>query len=230
MRMMLIALCSAIALLLFPARHQLSGPIVEPEESSLNPTFRNVGLIAILAVLTDSTLRIVLLISSTVLLFIVVPWLERRPDKQEQIARDSEFPRFLDYLHMCLESGLSISDSLIRIEANLGGRLAIDVNRINELYRLGAPINEAVELVALEHSTWQRLSEIVTRSYHTGASVKESVRVISNYLRATGETQALSRIRALAVKCTLPLGLCFLPAFVFLAIVPVIASLYKSMF
>lgn len=226
----LVLCCVAIALLLFPARHNLTGIPSDREESTFDPRLRNIGLIGILGVLTDSVTRVILVLAATVLLFIVVPWLERRPDKQEKLDRDAQFPQFLDYFHMCLESGLSIADSLNRVEPHVGGRLAEDINRINELYRLGAPISDAVDLVARDHPSWQRLSEIIARSYFTGASVKESVQVISHYLRATGEVQSISRIRALAVKCTLPLGLCFLPAFILLSIVPVVTSLYKTMF
>lgn len=230
LRLLLIAMSIFTALLMIPARHNLITHSSDEPEFELDPRLRNLGLLAILSLVTSGITRVLFITLGAVLLFVVVPWLEQRPDKHANLNREKDFPQFLDYLHMCLSAGLSIADSMIRVERFIGNQLGLDVRRINELYRLGAPINDAVDQVARDHIAWQRLNEVIARSYLTGSSIKESVQVIAQYSRATSEVQTISRIRSLAVKCTLPLGLCFLPAFVVLSILPVVASLYTSMF
>lgn len=218
------------ALLLLPKSQMLNGRIDDHEKQNFDPRLRNVGLVCLVGALSHGTFRLVSVTLAALVLFGLVPWLEQRPGRVEDDLREQQFPEFLDLFQMCLAAGLSVADSFLRIERHINGQLSNDVTRVTELYRLGSPIGDALESVAQKHSVWIRLSEIVQRSAQTGASIQGSVLVISQYLRATQEVQSISRIRALAVKCTLPLGLCFLPAFILLSIVPVIASLFGTMF
>lgn len=217
-------------LLLFPKHHLVSGRFDDQAKGNLDPRLRNLGLVCLVGALSDGTMRIASVTAAMFILFVLVPWLEQRPGKHEEEVREQLFPEFLDLFQMCLAAGLGVADSFIRIERHIKGQLSTDVTRMTELYRLGSPIGDALEIVALEHLVWTRLSEIVQRSAQTGASIHGSVLVISQYLRATQEAQSISKIRALAVKCTLPLGLCFLPAFILLSIVPVVASLFGTLF
>jgi hypothetical protein len=52
---------------------------------------------------------------------------------------------------------------------------------------------------------------------------------LADNARAVARAHALQRARAVGVQATLPLGLCFLPAFMAVGLVPVIASVIGSM-
>ena len=47
-------------------------------------------------------------------------------------------------------------------------------------------------------------------------------------LQSSIDTEKLKRIKSVAVKSVSPLGLCFLPAFILLAVIPVIAGLLRG--
>lgn len=58
------------------------------------------------------------------------------------------------------------------------------------------------------------------RSSRTGAPLAEAVSRAAQATRAAAQQAAQGQVRAVAVKAAAPLGLCFLPAFVLIGIVP----------
>jgi Flp pilus assembly protein TadB len=66
---------------------------------------------------------------------------------------------------------------------------------------------------------------VVRRSSRSGARLAEQLRALADDLREEAAHQALERARRVGVLAVLPLGLCCLPAFVLLTVVPLAAGL-----
>lgn len=69
------------------------------------------------------------------------------------------------------------------------------------------------------------LAEAIERSSRTGAPLVDLLVAEAGQLRTSWLESARTRVRSVVVASVLPLALCFLPAFVLLGIVPVVAGL-----
>lgn len=71
-------------------------------------------------------------------------------------------------------------------------------------------------------------AHLLERSFVTGAPLNSALGTLSDQLRSS-VTQAVTRkVRAVGVKAVMPLGLCFLPAFVLLTVVPIAVGLFQQ--
>jgi Flp pilus assembly protein TadB len=69
------------------------------------------------------------------------------------------------------------------------------------------------------------LGRCLARAHTTGSPVAEAVTRLGQELAAERRLQTQERARAVGVRAALPLGICLLPAFLLLGIVPVVAGL-----
>ena len=72
------------------------------------------------------------------------------------------------------------------------------------------------------------LGRALARSQATGASVVSSVDRLSDELAREARAAVEDRARAVGVQAALPLGLCLLPAFLLVGIVPLVAGLLAT--
>ena len=100
------------------------------------------------------------------------------------------------------------------------GRLAAVVPRL----RLGADPADVWNTLAADPSLGP-LGRTLARASETGASVVEAIDRLADELARDSRATVEDRARAVGVKAALPLGLCLLPAFVLLGIVPLVAGL-----
>ncbi len=72
------------------------------------------------------------------------------------------------------------------------------------------------------------LGRTMARAHDTGAPVVAAVERLADELAAAGRADVEDRARAVGVRAAVPLGLCLLPAFVLVGIVPLVAGLLGS--
>lgn len=73
------------------------------------------------------------------------------------------------------------------------------------------------------------LGRTLTRAHETGASVAEGIESLAGNLAAEARAAVEDRARAVGVRAALPLGVCLLPAFLLLGIVPSVAGLVSQL-
>ena len=73
------------------------------------------------------------------------------------------------------------------------------------------------------------LGRALARAHRTGAPVVPAVERLADELTRSARAEVEDRARAVGVKAAVPLGLCLLPAFVLIGIVPVVAGLLTSL-
>ena len=73
------------------------------------------------------------------------------------------------------------------------------------------------------------LGRTLARAHRTGAPVVAAVERLADELARGARAAVEERARAVGVRAALPLGLCLLPAFLLLGIVPLVAGLVSSM-
>jgi pilus assembly protein TadC len=144
-------------------------------------------------------------------------------DVQRTTRRTLELPVAIDLLASCLLVGTTPDRALHEVAVAVGGSLADDLETVAAAMQEGAAADEAWSLV--DAADLQSVASLLRRTSTTGAAVAPMLSMLAEQHRQAARLVALDAARTLGVRATGPLGLCFLPAFVLVAVVPLVVSL-----
>jgi pilus assembly protein TadC len=131
-----------------------------------------------------------------------------------------------DVLAACLRSGMAVSTAASATAASAPAALARVLNRAADLLALGAEGETAWtsrDGGTDEHA--EALLRLARRSASSGAALAQGVAELADQSRREAADAATATAERASVLIAGPLGLCYLPAFVCLGIVPVVAGL-----
>lgn len=222
-------LAAGVAVLCWPARpataHRLRRLSVRPGRPAAVVELRQP--VIVLAVLAIVALLVVAGPVWLVLVLSVGAFLGARVRTAERAAPD-EIPMTADLMAACLSAGAGIGDALAAALVVAGPWLRARGEPVVAALRAGAPPVEAWA----DWLTEELLAPIARTSIRTAgsgaAAAGELVRVAAR-LRAGVRAQRQQRVARAAVWIVFPLGLCFLPAFVAVGVVPLVASLVERL-
>ncbi|MBQ1042050.1 MULTISPECIES: type II secretion system F family protein [unclassified Micromonospora] len=149
--------------------------------------------------------------------------IEPRAARDRRLRETADLPLAADLLAAALRAGAPVDRSVLAVAEALGGPLADRLGRVGRTLGLGGTATEA----------WAHLScvagaePVVTaavRSSNSGAALARALTRLADDLRAERSTAAEAAARRAGVLIVLPLGLCFLPAFILAGLVPVIVA------
>jgi Flp pilus assembly protein TadB len=141
--------------------------------------------------------------------------------RRERLA--ASVPHAVDLMAACLAAGLSPAAALEQITAAVDAPLCEELAAVSARLRLGVdPATVWRDLAG--HPQLGGLGRTVSRAAESGASVAEAMLRLADDLRRRGRAEVESRARAVGVKAALPLGICLLPAFVLVGVVPLVAG------
>jgi pilus assembly protein TadC len=132
----------------------------------------------------------------------------------------------LDVLSVCLSAGMAVSTAAAATAPSAPPSLALVLCRAADLLALGA--DPAVAWSAPPGSADPQIDALLRlarRSSVSGAALADAVAGLAAQCRQDAVHTAAATAERAGVLIAGPLGLCFLPAFVCLGIVPVIAGL-----
>lgn len=129
-----------------------------------------------------------------------------------------------DLLAACLASGLPVATAAQVVAPSAPDEVASVLRQAGDLLTLGAEPEAAWAAAAAEPST-EALARLARRSARSGASLGTGVRELAEDRRAAATDAAAAAAERAGVLVTGPLGLCFLPAFMCLGVVPVVLGL-----
>ncbi len=154
----------------------------------------------------------------------VVRKLEPAGARRRREERDAELPLTLDLLSVCLQCGMPLVAALETVASALPGPFSDDLRVVARLQRLGAgPTAAWAELAADQDLA--PVARAVGRSAESGSRLAAAFDRLAAERRSALAAMGLARARTAGVVAMAPLGLCFLPAFVCLGIVPIVLSL-----
>lgn len=157
-------------------------------------------------------------------------WVARLESRDERDRRDRlvrQAPLFADLLSATLASGATLRSALSAAADSVGDPTASAVR----------PVVAAIDLGADPSTAWRSVPgvdahaaivEALARSADTGASASDLLARIAVDLRRDHAVRVEVAARAAGVRAVAPLAACFLPAFLLLGVVPVVASLAQS--
>ncbi|MGK4581787.1 type II secretion system F family protein [Kitasatospora sp. HPMI-4] len=143
--------------------------------------------------------------------------------EQDQLAR--QLPLTAELLAACLGSCSSPAEAAAAVAASVGppmsGRLA---GAAAEL-ALGAPPEVCWERLGADCPTLAPLARCLVRTSISGSPPAAPLIGLAQAQRETVRRAAHGRVRRAGVLATAPLGVCFLPAFILIGVVPVVIGL-----
>ena len=137
-------------------------------------------------------------------------------------------PEFAELIALCLDSGLPLIDSI----KAAGEVVGLPVKRFSDetttLMQLGADAEQALR-------SWRQvpaltpIASTVESIASTGTAGANALRRSAVRLKRARTSQVKRQVRSVGVRATLPIGLCFLPSFIFGAVFPIAAQVFFSL-
>jgi pilus assembly protein TadC len=149
--------------------------------------------------------------------------MEPRAVRRHREAVDDALPLAVDLLASCLAVGQAPGSALDEVARVLAPPLRDELAEISARLRLGADPVEVWREVAA-HPQLGGWGRVVLRAVDSGASVADAMAAHADDLRVTARSRTEARARAVGVRAALPLGVCLMPAFVLLGVVPLVAG------
>lgn len=151
----------------------------------------------------------------------------RREPAEVRHRRDrmrADLPFAVDLIVACLRAGQPMSGAVETTALAVGGPVGERLARVGAQMRLGAPPETAWTALADEPAL-AALARTMIRAAQGGAPVADVLTRLADDARRSARAAAGAAARRAGVQAVAPLGLCFLPAFVFLGVVPMVAGL-----
>lgn len=144
-----------------------------------------------------------------------------RRRRRERLTR--LLPHVVDLMAACLAAGASPVSALERVAAAVDPLMIEELRSVTDRLALGVdPVRVWRQLG--EHPQLGPLGRCIARSAESGASVAEAMRRLADDQRRDARAEVEARARAVGVKAAVPLGVCLLPAFILVGIVPLAAG------
>lgn len=145
---------------------------------------------------------------------------------RRELERD--LPLAVHLLGACLAAGAATTVALETVAVAIGGAVGTELEAVRRRLLLGADPVTVWQAVG-RSGPLARLGRPLARAHRTGAPVTAAIARLSEDLRAETHVRRQSRARAVEVRATAPVGLCLLPAFLLLGVVPLAVSVFGSL-
>lgn len=151
-----------------------------------------------------------------------------RPFEARRLSIARRLPDAVDLTAALLRAGLTDTDALAMVVAATDGPLRDELGVVAGHRRLGAPPGEAWRAAAADPQLAD-FGAAMARHADTGAPIAAVLDRVAADARRDYFSQAQAAARAAAVRAVIPLAACFLPSFVLLGIVPLVAALLSGL-
>ncbi|HEY3527943.1 MAG TPA: type II secretion system F family protein [Nocardioides sp.] len=146
--------------------------------------------------------------------------------RREAAAR--ELPGLVHLLVTALASGCDVAEALRLVCGSLPGPAAQMLAGVPARLALGVP-PEAAWRPVLDEPELAPLARAMVRAHRSGASVTDEMARLAQELERRARLRVEEQARAVGVKAAVPLGLCLLPSFLLLGVVPLVVGLLRSL-
>jgi pilus assembly protein TadC len=161
--------------------------------------------------------------AAAAVLVLVERWLRRSRDSRPTDARLlRDLPVACELLAVCLAAGLPLPGALAAVADAVPGPLERELQRVAGLAGLGADAGRAWQAAP---AALEPLARTLRRSETSGARAAPALQALAAELRASSRAATDAAVRRAGVHILAPLGLCFLPAFVCLGVVPLVIGI-----
>ena len=151
----------------------------------------------------------------------------RGADDRGGTALVRELPAACDLIGVCLSAGVPVAGALAAVGEALPPPVGTELRGVAALYRMGADPRRAWADVPSELAG---LGRVLVRAGESGSTVAPALRALAADSRSAARAATEAAVHRAGVWILAPLGLCFLPAFVCLGVVPLILGIAGDVF
>jgi Flp pilus assembly protein TadB len=197
-------------------------------ERTLSPAIVRVGCLVATALLAAAGLGLIgvlLGLAATVVVPILVARAE--PAAVGRVRRElvAVLPWGISLLAAGLEAGVDPTVCLARVALAVPGVLGDRFGAVAAGLRLGAPVESAwAEALQGGGESLRPLADAYVATSSDGSALVVRLTRLADEALEASAASALAAARRVGVQAVLPLGLCFLPAFVAVGVVPVVVA------
>ena len=145
-------------------------------------------------------------------------------ERRRRERRAEDLPAALDLLCVCLRAGLPVNLALSQVAGVLSGPLRDDLALVCALHDLGADARGAWSELAGD-PVLAPVARAMSRAGASGGALAIALAGVAEQCRGQRQEKVEVAARRVGVFVMAPLGLCFLPAFVCLGVVPTILGI-----
>ncbi|MGY1828575.1 MULTISPECIES: type II secretion system F family protein [unclassified Blastococcus] len=148
-------------------------------------------------------------------------------DAGERAALLRELPVACELLAACLGAGLPLSGALAAVAGAVPEPLGRRLHGVAGMQRMGAEPRRAW---AGQPAELDGLARVLVRAGESGTAAVPALHAFAEETRSAARTEAQAAVQRAGVWVLAPLGLCFLPAFVCLGVVPLVLGIAGDVF
>jgi pilus assembly protein TadC len=179
---------------------------------------------------------IVLLFPKSFLISPIIYWitlrliqsLPTRAQANSKLSVEAELPFFAQLLAALIAAGSNLLTALEVVSPMLNSELNRRTSRTIDLLKVGSPPANAWHEWILDPVTRDWAAALI-RAQERGRPLANLLRVSAISLTEQRVRRARIQVSKLGVKLSLPIGICFLPAFIFGAIVPIVITFFSTL-
>ncbi|MGV1004853.1 MAG: type II secretion system F family protein [Candidatus Nanopelagicales bacterium] len=160
---------------------------------------------------------------------LAIQQMEPRAVRTRRVALVRDAPLVADLIGAAMLAGIPLERTLLAVAGAVGGPASDVLRGLHLRLELGVPPEQAWAAVSREPGL-ESLGRAAARSARTGAPLAEILLATGAALREAAVAAAAEQVHAAGVRAVIPLGLCLLPAFLLLGVVPMVASLLAGFF
>ena len=165
---------------------------------------------------------------AAVVAWVVIGRAEPADVRRSRDAVRRDLPHVVELFGATLRAGAAPGEGIALVCAALPGPAGDRLAGVAARLSLGLDPVEVWSSLA-DDPLLARLGRTLARAHSSGAPVVAAVERLADDLARTGRAETEERARAVGVKAALPLGLCLLPAFVLIGIVPLVVALLATL-
>jgi Flp pilus assembly protein TadB len=143
--------------------------------------------------------------------------------RRRRATLDAELPHVVDLMTAALAAGAAPTTALALVAEVVDPVMEEELRSWTTRLALGGDPVTVWESMA-GHPQLGRLGTTLHRSAESGAPVTAALQRLSEDLRARRRAAVEERVRQVEVRAAVPLGVCLLPAFVLVGVVPLVAG------
>lgn len=155
--------------------------------------------------------------------------LETGAARRARIRVEAELPLTLELLAACLDAGAPLRVACETVVAVGPEATSTDLAQVSARTAVGIAEPEAWRPL-LDNPPWREPVRDIMRCLSSGAALSGVLRDHANDARVRHQARRQEVARAVGVRTVLPLMCCFLPAFLLVGVVPVVAGLVGAVF
>jgi len=160
--------------------------------------------------------------------WVVIGRAEPAAVREQREAARRDLPQLVRLLASALSSGASTDDAIVAVATAAPGPAAERLVAATARLSLGADPLDVWSGLA-DDPALAPLGRTLVRAHRSGAPVVTSIERLADDLARQARAEVEDRARAVGVKAAVPLGICLLPAFLLVGIVPLVGGLVSEL-